>query len=343
MEPERVRPQFCHAVDIFSTVLDAAGIAPPAVVDGVTQQPIDGESMLTTFTDPDAPDVRNLQYFEMMGSRGIYLDGWKAVTDHVPNQFGERGLITGSHDFATDRWSLFDLTDDFSEAHDLADERPELARMLEEMWWAEAGRNQVLPLYEFPASLAHMHPGEWPPPERATYAPGGGPITESQLPATVGGFSLVADVDVPIGGCEGIITAIGDHHGGWAFYLLDGKPVGTFALLTASARVAADAPLSPGRHDIGVRYEAGRNARVVLTVDGADVAESPLAGMFFLPNLSTPGVGMLIGRDRGLPVSKDYQPPFPFTGTLHRVELASESPGAQVDRRTETQAAFASD
>ena len=342
-EPGTVRPQFCHAVDVFSTVLDAAGIEPPASVDGVTQQTIDGESLLTTFATPDAPDVRGLQYFEMMGSRGVYLDGWKAVTDHVANQFGERDLITGSHDFATDRWSLFDLTNDFSESRDLADAHPERARLLEEMWWAEAGRNQVLPLYEFPASLAHMHPGERPPPERAVYAPGGGPIIESQLPATMGGFELVAHVEVPAGGCEGIIAALGDHHGGWALYVLDGRPTASFALLASTARVAADGPLAPGVHDIGVRYESGGDARVVLVVDGDDVAEAPLLGMFFLPNLSTAGAGMLIGRDRGLPVGTDYRPPFPFTGTLHRVEIATRSPGARVDRRTETQVAFASD
>ena len=342
-EPGTVRPQFCHAVDVFATVLDAAGIEPPASVDGVTQQVIDGESMLTTFVDPEAPDVRDLQYFEMMGSRGIYVDGWKAVTDHVANQFGERDFITGSHDFATDRWSLFDLTNDFSEANDLADDQPERARLLEEMWWAEAGRNQVLPLYEFPASLAHMHPGERPPPERAVYAAGGGPIIESQLPATMGGFELVAHVDVPTSGCEGIITALGDHHGGWALYVLDGRPTATFALLASTARVAADAPLSAGTHEIGLRYEAGREPRVVLAVDGDDVSEAALPGMFFLPNLSTAGAGMLVGRDRGLPVSTDYTPPFPFTGAVQRVEIASTSPGARVDRRTETQVAFASD
>jgi arylsulfatase len=342
-DPGSVRGQFCHAVDVFSTVLDAAGVTPPASVDGVTQQPIDGESMLATFTDAGAPDVRGLQYFEMMGSRGIYLDGWKAVTDHVANQFGERELIVGSHDFATDRWSLFDLTNDFSEAHDLADAEPERVRLLEEQWWAEAGRNQVLPLYEFPASLAHMHPGERPPPARAVYEPGGGPITESQLPATMGGFELVATLDVPEGGCEGIVAALGDRHGGWAFYLVDGRPAATFALLSSTVRVASATAVPPGSHTVGVRYEAGPDARVVLTVDGDDVAEAPLPGTLFFPNLSTAGAGLLIGRDRGFAVGPDYRPPFPFTGTLHRVELASRAPGARVDRRTETQVAFAAD
>ncbi len=108
-------------------------------------------------------------------------------------------------------------------------------------------------------------------------------------------------------------------------------------------RVASETAVPPGPHAIGVRYEAGRDARVVLVVDGADVAEQPLPGALFFPNLSTAGAGLLIGRDRGLPVSGDYRPPFPFTGTLRRVELASRSPGARIDRRTETQIAFASD
>jgi arylsulfatase len=279
----------------------------------------------------------------MLGSRGIYLDGWKAVTDHVANQFGERDHIEGSFDFATDRWSLFDLTNDFSESNDVADEHPDELRLLEETWWAEAGRNQVLPLYEFPASLAHAHPAEFPPPSRATYGPGGGPIIESQLPATVAGFDLTAHVVVPEGGAEGIVTALGDRHGGWAFYLLDGRPTATFALLGGTIRLAAEERVPAGEHAIGVRYEAGRAPRAVLSVDGADVAEGPLPGLVFFPNLMTAGAGMLVGRDRGLPVSDDYRPPFAFTGTLRRVELASAAPKARPDARTAQQVAFAAD
>ena len=103
----------------------------------------------------------------MMGSRAIYHDGWKAVTDHVANQFDERANLLGSFDFDTDRWSLFRLADDFSESTDLAEEHPDVVRRMEELWWAEAGRNQVLPLFEFPDSMAHMHPGEFPPPASA--------------------------------------------------------------------------------------------------------------------------------------------------------------------------------
>ena len=338
-----VRPQFCHATDLYTTVLAAAGIELPDSVGGVVQQPVDGASMLASFADPDADEHRTMQYFEMMGSRAIYHDGWKAVTDFVANQFDERANLVGSFDFDTDRWSLFRLTDDFSESTDLADEHPDVVRRLEQLWWSEAGRNQVLPLFEFPDSMAHMHPGEFPPPGSATYRPGGGPIQESQLPAAMGGFVLTAQVDVPEGGAEGIVTALGDRHGGWAFYLLDGRPVATFALLDGPVRVAAADPIAPGEHLLELRYEPGRSARVVIGVDGTDLAEAPLPGLMFFPNLSTAGAGMLVGRDRGLPVSADYRPPFAFTGTLDRVEMRSGRPDARPDRDTELRAAVAGD
>jgi arylsulfatase A-like enzyme len=338
-----VRPQFCHAVDLFSTVLDAAGVTPPTTVDGVHQQPIDGISMLASFGDAAAAEHRLLQYFEMMGSRGIYHEGWKAVTDHVANQFAERATLVGSHDFDTDRWSLFHLDEDFSESRDLADEHPGKVAMLEALWWAEAGRNQVLPLYEFPASMAHMHPGAFPPPASAVYGPGGGVVAVSQIPSTMGGFTLTADVVVPEGGAEGILTALGDRHGGWAAYLLAGRPVAHFALLGSTARVEASEAIAPGEHRIGLRYEPGRSARAVLSVDGTDVAEAPLPGMLFFPNLSTAGAGMLVGRDRGFPVCGDYRPPFAFTGEIRRVELSSGNPAARVDRATELRVAFAAD
>ncbi|MCL4292348.1 MAG: arylsulfatase, partial [Acidimicrobiia bacterium] len=142
-----VREQFLHAVDVMPTVLEACGVDAPATVDGVPQQPIDGASALHALRDAGAPSPRRTQYFELLGSRALYHDGWKATTDHVGSQLAvERELVPGSHDFATDRWSLFDLEHDFSEAHDLAAEHPERVDELVARWWTEAGRNQVLPL-----------------------------------------------------------------------------------------------------------------------------------------------------------------------------------------------------
>ncbi len=172
-EPGRVRTQFCHAVDVFSTVLDAAGVTPAATVDGVDQQPVDGTSLLATFDDPAADELHDTQYFEMQGSRGMYHQGWKATTDYVSALFGERDHIEGSHDFDDDHWALFDLRSDFSESEDLAAEHPEKVRQLEQLWWAEAGRNQVLPLWEFPASMAAAHPPPRPGPPGWCWAPVG--------------------------------------------------------------------------------------------------------------------------------------------------------------------------
>jgi arylsulfatase len=154
---------------------------------------------------------------------------------------------------------------------------------------------------------------------------------------------LTARVGVPEAGASGIVTALGDRHGGWALYLLDGRPVATFALLDGPVRVAGDSVVPPGEHVLELRYEAGRSARAVLAVDGSDVAEAPLPGLMFFPNLSTAGAGMLVGRDRGVPVSSDYRPPFAFTGALHDVEMRSGRPAARPARATELRAAVSSD
>ena len=325
-DPGAVRSQFTHAVDLFPTVLEAAGVDLPDAVDGVGQQPVDGASFLASVRDGTADEHRRMQYFEMMGSRSLYLDGWKAVTDHVANQFGERDHVEGSFDHATDRWSLFDLTTDFSEHRDLADEHPELVRRMEGLWWAEAGRNQVLPLFEFPNSMFHLHPGEFPPPQEATYRPGGSPVIEPMLPAAGAGFSLRAHVDVPAGGAEGVLAAIGDSQGGWGLYLLDGRPTACFALLDHTDVVRAETEVPAGSHVVGLDFrpaDADGPQRLDLSIDEEVVATGPVRGTFFLPQLSSAAVGLTIGHDRGLPLCPDYATPFAFTGDLDRVVMRS--------------------
>src|SRR5262249_44335123 len=142
-----IRSQFCHAVDIAPTLLEACGVTAPDVVDGVEQQPIDGVSLLETFANATLTSPHELQYFEMLGSRSIYRDGWKATTDRVVRGVAEEERsIEGSRALADDTWQLFDLRHDFAEASDLADEHPDVVRELDNLWWAEAGRNHVLPM-----------------------------------------------------------------------------------------------------------------------------------------------------------------------------------------------------
>jgi arylsulfatase len=329
--PGEVRPHFCHAVDLFSTVLDAAGIDPPVVVDGVTQQPIDGASIIGTMEDRSAPSPRRTQYFEMHGSRGIYHDGWKATTDYVSPLFGERLHLPGSNDIDDDHWALFNLEEDFSESHDLAAVEPARAQALQELWWAEAGRNQVLPLWEGGQSGAGIHPGEYPSPAVATYSPGGGGICEAQLPVMMGGFTATAELVVPADReAEGVVCALGDQNDGWAFYLLGGRPVTCLLSFGHATRVGGPEPVPAGLHDVSVRFRPGPAGQPNLTllVDDVEVAsaEHPAPALFVA--LSTAGARMLVGRDRGLPFNDDYEPPFPLSVTLRKLVMRSERPSA---------------
>jgi arylsulfatase len=335
-----VRDQFCHAVDLLPTVLDATGVAVPAVVDGVDQLSLDGASLRPTFgaDGADAAAPRATQYFEIIGSRSIVHDGWKATTDHVGAQISvERDNVPGSHDFATDHWALFDLAHDFAEAHDVAAEHPERVAQLERLWWHEAGHNQVLPLDDSLIGRAvAMEPRPWPAPRRAVYRPGGGGIAEDFLPPMGGGFRVSAEVEVPAGGGEGILCALGDWNNGWAWYLLGGRPVAALSLFGAPFRVAAEVALRPGAHRLALTYArvpAG-GGPVALEVDGAVVAEATLAED--LPfRWQIGGAGLRIGRDAGLPVCDDYRAPFAFTGTIDHVAIEPGSPGPRPARPPE--------
>jgi Sulfatase len=333
-----VRDQFCHAIDLAPTVLDATGIDPPAVVAGVAQLPHDGASLRATFADGAAPAPRGTQYFEIIGSRSIVHDGWKATTDHIGAQISiERELVPGSHDYATDRWALFRLEDDFAEAHDLASEHPERVAELEQLWWHEAGRNGVLPLDDSLVGRAiAIEPGPNVPRPLRVFRPGGGPIAEDFLPPLGGGFQATATVEIsgPDGDGDGakghpsgVICALGDWSGGWAWYLLDGRPAVTFCLLGTPHRLVAGAPVTPGSHTLGLHYrrEPAGGGPLTLLVDGEAAAEASLPDD--LPfRWQIGGAGLVIGHDAGFPVDDTYRPPFRFTGTIR--EIAFEHAGA---------------
>ena len=326
-DPGGIRSQFCHAVDLFSTILDAAGIDPPAIVDGINQQRIDGATVLPTLADASAPSPRATQYFEMHGSRGIYHQGWKATTDYVAPLFGEREHLIGSHDFDDDHWALFNLDDDFAETNDLSGREPQRLERMKELWWAEAGRNQVLPLWDGPQAGIPLHPAEYPAPTRAVYQPGGNGICESHIPSMLGGFTATADIELPADHiAQGVLCALGDLNGGWTFYIIDGCPVTCVVSCGHTTRVAAPSALRAGTHTVTMRYRPAHNDvhNVLLDIDGELVASAHHPGLLIFPALATAGARMHIGRDSGLPFSDDYQPPFPFSATLRNVVLQTE-------------------
>lgn len=335
--PGGVRPQLCHIIDVMPTVLEACGITPPETVDGVAQQPIDGASLVPSFTDPEAPDPRDTQYFEMLGSRSIYHAGWKATTDHISQGVLDEAVIPGSRAIADDRWSLFDMRTDFAEAIDVADEHPDVVAELEQRWEAEAARNMVLPISDgLHERIMSMEQPLWPRHGVARFYPGFGAIADEMVPSMTAGAALVATVEVPDGGAEGVLCAMGDWTNGFALVVADGRPTWFVNVVGREYRIVADDALTPGAHRVAARFEGpfGEPGEGVLYVDGIVAARAPLPEGLGAGGLQIGGGGLHLGHDEGFPVSDAYQVPFAFTGVLHHVEFGAE---VALDARAEAE------
>jgi len=326
--PGIVRSQFAHAIDLMPTVTEAVGLEIPDEVDGHPQQRVDGVSLLGVLNDPHAAELHHTQYFEMLGSRAIYHGGWKATTNHISTGvLDEEELAEGSRTFDDDCWELFDLGTDFSEAADRAGDDPARLRHLIDLWAAEAGRNDVLPISDgLVDRFGGFIPPAWPPGQSRTFLPGGGPIADESVPLLWGGFDLTADIDLPAD-ADGVICALGDWFGGYALYALGGTVHFTFARSADAIELATPSVLGAGFHQLCVLYEVGtEHGRMVLRVDGVEVDEASVDG--FLPMaLQHGGAGLRLGSDSGFPVSARYSPPASFNGTVHRLKI--ETPGAR--------------
>ncbi|MDV6270757.1 arylsulfatase [Rhodococcus globerulus] len=319
-----VRGQFAHVIDVFPTILEACGVTAPDTVGGVAQQSVDGASLLSTFSDASAPDPRTVQYFEMLGSRSIVADGWKATTNHVSmGVMDEELLMEGSRDFDNDRWSLFNLESDFSEANDVADEFPDVVAKLEQLWFAEAERNNVTPIADnLRGRTASIVPRDYPVGSDITLYPKGGPVSDEAIPRLFAGGRITADVDVAAENPEGVLFALGDWTGGFAAYVCDGVLTVTVATPGGEILLSADRKLTSGRHQLGCVLspvpEGG--ARVQIFVDGTIVGTGH--SDHSLPHAwQHGGTSMTLGYDRGLPVSNSYRPPFAWNGVLHQVRI----------------------
>ena len=328
--PGTMRPQFAHAIDLMPTIMAAAGLDIPDEVDGVTQQQLDGVSLMSLLEDAGAAEVHTTQYFEMLGSRAIYHDGWKATTNHISTGvLDEEELAVGSRDFGEDRWELFDLSTDFSEAADRAAGEPERLHQMSELWSAEAVRNEVLPVSDgLIDRLSGFIPPAWPPRASSIFRPGGGPVADESVPVLWGGFRMTARIETSSREDQGVVLALGDRFGGYALYLVDGRVHFTFARSFDTIELAAPAALEPGRHEISVSYEFGRGnepGRMGLLMGGDVLDQVDVPGMLPIA-LQHGGAGLRLGHDTGFSVSTRYQPPAPFTGIVHSVRI--DTPGA---------------
>jgi arylsulfatase len=306
--PGETRDVFCHAIDLAPTILDVVGVASPAVVAGVPQMPVHGTSLAPCLTSAEARPDRGPQFFEMLGHRGIYQDGWKAVTHHKPGQ-----------SFDEDKWELYHLAKDFSETNDLAEKEPERLKALIELWWAEAERNGALPLDDRPAFAlfaASRRPGLPTSRTRFIYHPPVSHIIADTCPPVARGWRTTIDLEHPASGGDGALVARGSINSGFVLYIKDGRLVFDYNAFHDHTVFTADAALTPGAHevDLKVKRREDGGGDVTLDVDGKIVAQGSIARLLFLIS----STGMDLGRSLS-PVNEHYAEPFAYPGHLRQV------------------------
>lgn len=317
-----LRTQYVHAIDLAPTILEAIGIEAPDQLAGVAQTPLDGTSFLASLTRRDAPEHRTTQYYEMFGCQAIYHEGWKAVTHH-PIQVDEPGLDRV-------RWELYDVVADPSECDDRAADEPERLQAMIDLWWAEAERNQVLPLDNRPFSeMVLGRPLHIRPRSRYVYHPGAAMVPEA-VAVNVKGRPHVVRATLTVGSdrpATGVIIAQGSVLGGWALYLdAEGRP--RYVHNRSGTRqdlVGSDRPLGSGRHEVELRFGHAADApqRAELVVDGIVVAAGDVRG-FTWNRFSLTGAGLCCGWAMAPFVSDELVAPARFTGTLEPVVVEVE-------------------
>ncbi|WP_245866265.1 arylsulfatase [Prauserella marina] len=332
-----VRSQFCHAIDIMPTLLELARVSPPKDVDNVDQLPIEGRSFGSALNDASAPTSRDAQYFEVMGSRSIYWQGWKATTDHVDSSLAaERKLIEGSRNFSEDSWLLFNLEEDFAETFDLSAREPDLLRKMVDRWTLETQGRNVLPLMDgLDRPLSESI--------RACWSGHSAELLPDVLYAAPdlsldGEFTLSVEVDCGQGEMPtGVLCAHGDWHGGWALYFRFGSLVLAVNDGRAEQLVRTEAVDLSGPHALRMEYRAhGGTAMTKLSIDGVAVAQRKVAVDPAASIAGGLGGRLLLARDFGLPVCEEYRPPFPFNGTITAARLtvgAGRLDTADIERR----------
>ena len=322
-----LRTQFSHVIDVAPTILEAAGIPEPIAVNGVTQSPMEGTSMLYSFNEGAAPDRHEVQYFEMFGNRGIYYKGWSAVTKHrTPWQMVGQKMVA----FDDDIWELYDGSKDWSQAHDLSKEMPDLLHKLQRQFLIEATQYNALPLDD--RQVERLLPETAGRPtliqgNSQQFFPGMGRLSESSVVSIKNkSFSITAEIEIGSKPANGVIIAQGGKFGGWSVYAKDGKLKFTYNVLGIHEfPTEATEPIPQGKHQVRMEfaYDGGglaKGGNVTLYYDGKEVGKGRVAmtqAMIFSADETTD-----IGYESGTPVSPDYTTKdSKFTGKIHWVQL----------------------
>ena len=338
-----MRHQYHHSTDIVPTILDVVGLEMPAVYRGVEQYPVNGVSMRYSFGDANAPTAKKRQYFAMLGTRGLWQDGWKASALHAP--------ISGRGRFDEDKWELYHVDADRAESRNLADEHPEKLQELIDVWFEEAEANFVLPLDDRIAveQLGNARPQAEPPRSRYIYYPDTAPVPEGAAVNVRGrSYKILADVEVTKDS-EGVLFAHGSRFGGHTLFIKDRKLQYVYNFLGIKPEQSFVSPeLESGNHTLGVEFiregagEYGESVGTAkLYVDDEVVAEGPMRAQVGKFTLS--GDGLCVGYDSADPVSRSYPAGFPFTGGRILGVGVDVGDDVYLDLEREAAAAFARD
>jgi len=332
-----MRTQYAHAIDMVPTVLDAVGIEPPTSVKGVTQSPIEGISFAHTFDKPKAESKRQTQYFEMIGHRSIYHNGWRAVCPWPGTSFTESGIPFGYPipaekltELDANNWELYHVDEDFAENHDVsAENRDRLIEMIAQ-WYVEAGKYNVMPV-DGRGVQRFAEPRPQIAGARTSftfYRHTQAVPTNAAPPLLNRTHSITADVEIPEGGAEGTLVAFGGVDGGYALYVKDGKLQYVHSYVARDyLRVTSTEPVPSGHHQLRYEFEVsgepdfskgkGSPGKAQLYIDGKLVGQADFP--VTTPLSLSIGGGLTVGADPGAPVDPLYDSPFEFTGTIHSV------------------------
>jgi arylsulfatase A-like enzyme len=339
-----VRSQFCSVIDIAPTILEVAGVKQPTMINGVTQKPIEGTSLVYSFNDAKVPTKHTTQYFEMIGNRGVYDNGWVACT--TPRRLPWQAAADSSPDDF--KWELYNIEEDFSEANNLAAANPKKLKELQVIFDREAKKYDVLPLdASFIARVdVRIRPSLTRGRNTFTYYPGTIRVPEGSAPDTKNrAFSITAEVEIPEAGAEGVLVTQGGRFGGYALLLMDGKPEFAYSMSNQKElkyRVASKEKLTPGKHTIKLDFNydgpgMGKGGTGTLSVDGKEVAQGKIDRT--IPARFSLDETFDVGEDTGTPVIEEYLPkmPFKFTGNLKKVVIELGKSGLTAANEKELQ------